>query len=167
MKLVIAVGLAGSGKSTWLAQFGEDVLSSDAIRAELTGDAGNQDANAAVFAELRRRLEARLGCGEPVTYIDATNLSRRDRKPFLGAARREGARVEAVWFDTPAAVCQARNEGRARKVPAHVIDLMAARMVPPSKTEGFDAVQRMAMPEANVSGSVNRLTTAMPGSSKS
>ena len=159
MRVVVAAGLPGSGKSTWLARFGADVLSSDALREELTGDAGDQSSNAGVFASLRARLEERLRRGAAVTYVDATNLVRRDRRPFIRIARESGARVEALWFDTPAAVCQERNAARARRVPAHVIALMAARVVAPSVQEGFDAVQRIEMPAAKTSGLVSRLTT--------
>ena len=160
-------GLPGSGKSTWLRPFAADVLSTDDIRAELTGDATDQSANARVFAILRERLAGRLAGGAPVTYIDATNLTRRARKPFIQAARKAQARVEAIWFDTPVAVCQARNLGRARQVPPHVIEAMAAKSVAPSEQEGFDSVQSFAMPTANISGVVSKLTTAIPGSSKS
>jgi predicted kinase len=160
MRVVVAVGLPGSGKSTWLEPYGARVLSSDAVREELTGDARDQSANARVFAMLRARLDERLRSGEELTYIDATNLVRRDRKPFLRMARQAGACVEAVWFDTPLAVCLERNAARERQVPAHVIELMAARLVPPSLEEGFDAVQRIAaMPAAKVSGLVSKLTT--------
>ena len=95
------------------------------------------------------------------------NLTRRARKPFIQAARKAQARVEAIWFDTPVAVCQARNLGRARQVPPHVIEAMAAKSTVPSEQEGFDSVQSFAMPTANISGVVSKLTTAIPGSSKS
>ena len=163
----MAGGLPGSGKSAWLRQFAPDVLSSDDIRAELTGDAGDQSANARVFAILRERLTERLAGGSQVTWIDATNLTRRERRPYILAARNAHAGVEAIWFDTPRKVCQARNMARGRQVPAHVIDAMAARSTPPSEAEGFDSVQILAMPAANVTGAVNKLTTAMPDSAKS
>ena len=167
MTIVVVGGLPGSGKSTWLRPFAQDVLSTDDIRAELTGDAADQTANARVFAILRARLAERLAGGSPVTYIDATNLTRRDRKPYIQAARKAHARVEAVWFDTSVAVCLARNRGRARQVPPHVIEAMAAKSVAPSEQEGFDSVQSFATPIANISGIVSKLTTAIPGSSKS
>ena len=56
------------------------MLSSDAIRAELTCDAADQSANARVFALLRQRLNKRLERAEAVTYINATSLTRRERK---------------------------------------------------------------------------------------
>ena len=74
--------------------------------------------------------------------MDATNLVRRDRRSWLELGREHGARVEALWFDVPLPVCKQRNAGRQRVVPEWVLDLMAARFIPPSVAEGFDEVQK-------------------------
>ena len=128
------MGLPGSGKSTWAAQQGFPILSSDAIRLILAGDAANQSIHKQVFATLRYLLKQRLALARPVTCIDATHLTPWERRPYL---RLPGCRVEAVYFDTPLAVCQARNQARQRVVPAGVIERMAAKMVKPGKAEGF------------------------------
>ena len=139
-RIVLAVGLPGSGKSTWFLQNEANPISSDAIRRQLIDDEANQTINARVFEVLRTLLRHRIELRRPVTYIDATNLTRKDRKPFLEMARRYGCRIEALWFDVPLAVCKARNTARGRRVPDYAMDLMAAKFVPPSVEEGFDLV---------------------------
>jgi predicted kinase len=136
-KVILAVGLPGSGKSTHL----ENPISSDAIRLLLADDETDQTIHARVFATMRYLLKQRIALQRPVTYIDATNLTRRDRRPFIALARKHGCEIEALFFDTPLAVCKARNASRARIVPDHVLDQMAAKLEPPSLAEGFSRIE--------------------------
>jgi predicted kinase len=134
------VGLPGSGKSTYFARLGVNPISSDAIRLQLADDENDQSIHARVFATVRYLLRQRIALHRETTYIDATNLTRRDRKQFIKIAREHGCGVEAIYFDVPLEVCKARNAARGRVVPEHALDLMAAKLVPPSITEGFDRV---------------------------
>ena len=75
MRIVVLVGLPGSGKSTYLASLGVTALSSDAMRQLLTDDETNQTFNQQVFETLRYVLRQRLTLARPLTYVDATNLT--------------------------------------------------------------------------------------------
>lgn len=111
------------------------------MRQQLLDDATDQSANREVFAAMRALLIRRIALNRPVTWIDATNLTRRERRQWIDIARAWCGSIEAVYLDVPVAVCKARNAARERTVPPHVIDLMAARFVPPSVEEGFSKVE--------------------------
>ncbi|HML17939.1 MAG TPA: AAA family ATPase [Bryobacteraceae bacterium] len=134
------VGLPGSGKSSYAEKLGANALSSDEIRRLLSDDATNQTIHARVFGVLRSLLRHRLELKRPATYIDATNLTRAERRPYFKLAALYKCRVEAVFFDVPVKECQRRNRRRHRVVPGDVIERMAARLQPPSVDEGFSRV---------------------------
>ena len=140
MRIVVLVGLPGSGKSTYLKQMGVSGLSSDEIRKLLADDETDQTIHARVFQTLRYLLEQRLAIGRAVTYIDATNLTPEEREPYLAIGRAWGCEVEAVFFDVPLDVCLERNAQRRRVVPGEALAKMAAKLVSPSVEEGFTRV---------------------------
>ena len=139
-KLIVLVGLPGSGKSKWAAEQDAGVLSSDAVRELLTGDAEDQSANRLVFPTLRNLLATRVKAGMEVTILDATSLTPKERRSWVRTAESLGCEAEAVFFDTPLELCKSRNAARSRVVPEDVMDRFAARLVPPSEAEGFTRV---------------------------
>jgi predicted kinase len=136
-KIVVLVGLPGSGKSTYAR---EGALSSDEIRRILSDDPTNQDIHSRTFATLRSLLRQRLELNRPLTYIDATNLTPYERRPYIRIADEYACDIEAVFFDVPVDECQRRNRARHRVVPNDAIEEMARRLVPPSVDEGFSRV---------------------------
>jgi predicted kinase len=94
----------------------------------------------AIGRRLRELLKHRLELRRPVTYIDATNLTPRERRPYIKLAELFDSEIEAVFFDVPAKECISRNRGRQRIVPDEVIATMAAKLVLPEEQEGFSRV---------------------------
>jgi predicted kinase len=138
-RVVLLVGLPGSGKSTWAAGK-PGVLSSDALRDLLADDPANQTIHARVFRVLRILLKHRLELKRPVTYIDATNLTPKERLPYVNLAHSLDADIEALFFDVPPEECIRRNQTRDRKVPPEVIQAMSKKLIRPTPKEGFSSV---------------------------
>jgi len=106
-------------------------------------DVGAQNIHARVFATVRYLVRQRLALGRPVTYVDATHLTRWERRPYVQLARRYGCSLEALFFDVPIEVCIRRNLQRDRVVPSEAIHKMAGGLEPPTAIEGFSKVTRI------------------------
>jgi protein phosphatase len=115
--LVVLIGAAGAGKSTFAARHFEpsEVLSSDAFRALIAGDAADQTVTRAAFGWLHRDLARRLG-ERRLSVVDATNIERHARRALLKRASAADMPSVAIVFDLPAEVVLSRNAGRADRV---------------------------------------------------
>jgi predicted kinase len=147
--LVVLIGAAGAGKSTFAARhFGSsEVLSSDAYRALISGDAADQTVTRAAFGRLHRDLDKRLD-GRLLSVVDATNVDRGARLALLRRAAKAGLPAVAIVLDLPAEVVLGRNSGRPQRtvdeaaVRHHLAQQRATRDQPgrPLETEGFSLV---------------------------
>ena len=138
--VVLAIGLPGSGKTTWYKRRGVTPLSSDLLRTLLFDDITEQRYQGLVFSTLRSLLRARLIAKMPWNYVDATNLSPHERKQWIKMAKSFGYEVQAVFFDVPLAVCMERNSKRERVVTDEIMQKMAERLRPPTFKEGFEKI---------------------------
>lgn len=140
--LVLLVGVSGCGKSTWGKKFAQDndltYLSSDELRGKFGKDESDQTVSGQVFPYMYRETYRLLEEGKSV-LIDATNLTRKDRKKFLKAADTVGAYKVAVVFELNRDTLIARQEARAasggRRVPDYAIDRMIQMYQKPDDTE--------------------------------
>jgi len=138
--VVLAIGLPGSGKSSWFKRHNIHPLSSDLLRELLFDDAQEQRFQDLVFSNLRSMLKARLIARRPMNYVDATNLTPHDRQSWIKLAKDYGYDVQGVFFDVPLEVCMERHQRRGRAVPDDVMRKMAAKLKPPAFEEGFSKI---------------------------
>jgi predicted kinase len=138
--VVLAIGLPGSGKTTWFKRRGVTPLSSDMLRSILFDDITEQRYQGLVFSTLRSLLRARLIAKMPWNYVDATNLSAHERRQWIKMAKSFGYEAQAVFFDVPLEVCMERNSRRERTVSDDIMRKMAERLRPPSFKEGFSKI---------------------------
>ena len=151
--LVVLVGAAGSGKSTLAARlFGPaEILSSDAFREIVSGDASDQRATRLAFSILHREVVRRLAKGQMVV-VDATNVDAFARRALVRRAGVAGRPAVAIVLALPAAVVLARNAARIGRVvdPAiverHLRRLEAALATDQLSGEGFAAVHVLTDP---------------------
>jgi predicted kinase len=135
--VVLAIGLPGSGKSSWFKRHNVVPLSSDMVRSLLFDDVREQRFQDLVFSNLRSMLKARLIAKRPMNYVDATNLTPQERQHWIKLAKDYQYEVHAVFFDVPLDVCLERHQRRDRVVPEDVMRRMAAKLKPPAFEEGF------------------------------
>lgn len=140
---MVMIGISGSGKSTYASglktSMNAQLVETDAIRQELTGNAEDQSQNSKVFEIAKKRVNDYLSQGKN-TIIDATSLTMRDRKDWIEIGKNNNAEVRAYFIDTPVDICKTQNRKRERKVPESVIDRQASKLQAPTKAEGFDSI---------------------------
>ena len=135
--VVLAIGLPGSGKSSWFKRHNVAPLSSDMVRSLLFDDVREQRFQDLVFSNLRSMLKARLIAKRPMNYVDATNLTPQERQHWIKLAKDYNYEVHAVFFDVPLEVCLERHQRRDRVVPEDIMRRMAAKLKQPTFEEGF------------------------------
>jgi predicted kinase len=138
--VVLAIGLPGSGKSSWFKRHKVTPLSSDMLRALLFDDPTEQRYQDLIFSNLRSMLKARLIARRPLNYVDATNLTPHERQSWIKLGQDYGYEVQAVFFDVPLEVCLERNHKRERTVADDVMRRMSAKLKAPTFEEGFSKI---------------------------
>ncbi len=138
--VILAIGLPGSGKSSWFKRHKITPLSSDMLRSLLFDDPTEQRFQDLIFSNLRSMLKARLIARRPLNYVDATNLTPHERQSWIKLGHDYGYEVQAVFFDVPLEVCLERNRRRERVVAEDVVRRMSAKLKAPTFEEGFSKI---------------------------
>jgi predicted kinase len=138
--VILAIGLPGSGKSSWFKRHKITPLSSDMLRGLLFDDPTEQRFQDLIFSNLRSMLKARLIARRPLNYVDATNLTPHERQSWVKLGHDYGYEVQAVYFDVPLEVCLERNQRRDRVVAEDVMRRMSAKLKAPTFEEGFSKI---------------------------
>jgi F420-dependent oxidoreductase-like protein len=120
--LVVLVGAAGSGKSTWAAAHftPEQIVASDRLRAIVGAGEDDLSASGDAFALLDAIVEQRLG-RRLTTVVDTLGLDAERRARWIAWAHAHDVPRVAVVFVAPAAECRARNRARNKSVPDRVL----------------------------------------------
>lgn len=150
--VVLAIGLPGSGKSSWFKRHNIHPLSSDLLRELLFDDAQEQRFQDLVFSNLRSMLKARLIARRPMNYVDATNLTPHDRHSWIKLAKDYGYDVQGLFFDVPLDVCMERHQRRGRAVPEDIMRKMAGKLKAPTFEEGFSKITVVRVKQKDAGG---------------
>src|SRR5687768_16860633 len=142
--MVVLVGAAGSGKSTWASERFRmaEVVSSDALRATVGSGPADLEATADAFALLDQIVAARAK-RSLTTVIDTLGLDPERRAGYRRLARGAGLPAVLVIMNTVAALCRERNRRRDRPVPAPILaDQLRkiSRLFQTVQDEGWDRV---------------------------
>lgn len=143
---IIAIGVPGSGKTTFLKKLAEKhglaYINKDYIRAEILGDVNDQSRNREVWLESERRITKALKQGRSVA-LDATYAERWKREELITSLRKRGAdQVIGAYFDIPFERAQKQNQERERVISDESMAWFRNQFEkePPSLAEGFDAL---------------------------
>ena len=129
--LWVMCGLSGSGKSTVATQIAENnentvIVSSDAIREELTGNYENQEHNEEVFKIFHDRIRKNLENKNNVV-ADATNLKMKSRRAILMKVNGLDINKTCLIIPKPFEQCKEDNLHRKHPVPDDVLDKQIRR----------------------------------------
>ena len=141
------------------------VISSDALREHLWGDAGVQGPWAELEPLLHGAIDCALAAGENV-LVDATHAHFRWRQRLMHRDLGERhLQWTGWWLQTPLNQCLAWNRSRQRQVPETVIRAMHQRLAtPPDKpdlAEGFTRLFHLNPADARRNDQINRALQSM------
>jgi len=145
LSLVVLIGASGSGKSTWARKhfLPTEIVGSDRCRGLVSDDENNQSVSPAAFRVLNLIVEERLRLGR-LTVVDATNVKKEAREPFIEMARKYHVLPIAVAFKISERICAERNTQRAdRHLAPYILQQQAMnfrRSLSHLKEEGFAKV---------------------------
>lgn len=152
-RLLILVGIAGSGKSTWAREYAKDqarqgrhvvIVSRDAIRFALVDEGeGYFSKETDVFRNYISNIQNYLNDDDvDIVIADATHINEKSRAKVLKKLNLRDVLVEAVIFRTPVTRCLKQNKTRIgrERVPDVAIYNMQKNFTIPTNEEGFNMI---------------------------
>lgn len=140
--LTILSGVPGSGKSTYAAKMKDTtVVSSDALRIELTGELQNFTKEIEVWTRFKQDIiDASFKVDSVVA--DATILTNNLRMHWFERFKGYFDEIHLVWFNLPFSVCWERNLRRKQPVPLDPCANMFRKFEKPNAEveENFDKI---------------------------
>jgi len=129
LELILLIGIAGSGKTTFCKKFFPKHvhISLDEI----------QDNSREIEFKI---LEENLALGNDI-IIDDTNLTKNIREQFISRAKKYNSEIKGIFFDYSMPRIQMQNSKREKPLPDFVLFKQKKLLESPTKDEGFDYIQ--------------------------
>ncbi len=123
-KLIVVSGAPGFGKSFYTRSLPSTAIICSADHYMMVGDKYEFHKRKLGFAHksCKDKAFAAIKAGSPLVVIDNTNITYRDFKDYVDAAKAAGYEIEIVRLDCPVDVAIARG---THNVPADVVQRMA------------------------------------------
>ena len=133
MEMIILVGIAGSGKTTWSTKYlpHHTRISLDDIKNH-----NRILEDKMIISELEK---------ENNIVIDDTNLTQDIRKRHIAIAKKYCTLVNTIYFCINIQKAYGQNCKREKKIPYYVLDQQKKQLEIPHKEEGFEIVQFLKM----------------------
>ena len=150
-RLIILVGIPGSGKSTWIKNNKDKylgktkVISRDEIRFALVAeDEDYFSKEKEVYKEFIRQIKEGINEHYDTIFVDATHFNRGSRTKLLRSlgSSLKGVEVNAVVIRPSLEITLAQNAQRTGRkfVPENIIKDYYNKFEIPSEEEGFDEI---------------------------
>lgn len=140
--LYLAIGLPGSGKSTYIKEHFSDsfIISRDDIRFEMMGESSKYfEKEKEVFNEFVYRIQTALDKDSKNVIADATHINQKSRNKLLNKLKLKGVKIHILFINTPVEKCLERNHARdeSERLPDKVITDFYQRLELPSHSEKY------------------------------